>query len=139
MSRITIGPSKTWSAPASSATPFGMVHVERKFYAPARHRRSKYREFARVWEYTSIGYLRAHEDIFAPRPTASKPLPTTLYSHVNTLGGAGAAYLATGEQPYLDILKNAYDYSRPTKTFVTGRLRPGRAATAASSSGGRSL
>ena len=71
----------------------------------------KYRDFAEVWEcseYWNI-YLRG-ASIFAPRPNGQRTEFYHAYSHVNTLGGAGAAYLVKGNARYLDLLRNAYDF-----------------------------
>jgi uncharacterized protein len=85
----------------------------------------KYREFARVWEYPEYWDLYARkDDIFARRPDGTQVRSYHAYSHVNTLGGAGAAYLVTGEPRYLAILKNAYDYLQANQVFATGGYGP---------------
>jgi hypothetical protein len=85
----------------------------------------KYREFAKVWEYSQYWNIYArHADIFAPRPDGQQTGAYHAYSHVNTLGGAGAAYLVTGDTRYRDILKNAYDYLQGHEAFVTGGFGP---------------
>ena len=43
---------------------------------------------------------------------------------MNTLGGAGAAYLVRGDARYLDILRNAYDYLQAHQVFATGGYGP---------------
>ena len=43
---------------------------------------------------------------------------------MNTLGGAGAAYLVRGDARYLDILRNAYDYFQAHQVFATGCYGP---------------
>jgi hypothetical protein len=85
----------------------------------------KYRDFAKVWEYTDYwdSYARG-QDIFAPRPDGRRTGAYHAYSHVNTLGGAGAAYLATGDAHYLDIIRNAYDYLQANEVFATGGYGP---------------
>ena len=45
-------------------------------------------------------------------------------SQVNTLGGAGAAYLATAEARYLEILRNAYDFLQTHEVFATDGYGP---------------
>ena len=79
---------------------------------------SRYRDFARVWEYTD--YWNA----YLGKTDASRIVGRHAYSHVNTLSGAGAAYLATGEKHYLDTLKNAYDYLQEQQVFATGGYGP---------------
>ena len=85
----------------------------------------KYRDFAMVWEYSEYWDIYARKaDIFAPRPDGKQTGAYHAYSHVNTLGGAGAAYLVTGDTRYRDILKNAYDYLQKGEVFVTGGFGP---------------
>jgi DUF1680 family protein len=80
----------------------------------------KYRDFAAVWEYTEYWNRYAQKaGIFD-----SKTGGYHAYSHVNTLGGAGAAYLVTGEPRYLNTLKNAYDYLQASQCFATGGYGP---------------
>ena len=86
---------------------------------------AKYRDFARVWEYLDYWDLYARKaDLFAPRQDGQPAREYHAYSHVNTLGGAGAAYLVTGNPRYLDILRNAYDYLQAHEVFVTGGYGP---------------
>src|SRR5271157_2608631 len=81
----------------------------------------KYRRFAEVWEYHDYWDIYARRgDIFAPRPDGGRNELYHAYSHVNTLGGAGAAYLVKGEAKYLDTIKNAYDYLQAEQCFATG-------------------
>ena len=85
----------------------------------------KYRDFAEVWEYTEYWDLYAKKlDIFGPRPSGGQTGAYHAYSHVNTLGGAGAAYLVKGEKHYLDTLVNAYDYLQDHECFATGGYGP---------------
>jgi hypothetical protein len=80
----------------------------------------KYRDFARVWEYTDYWNVYARDgNIFD-----KKDAWYHAYSHVNTLGGAGAAYLATGEPHYLATLEHAYDFLQRTQCFATGGYGP---------------
>ena len=86
---------------------------------------AKYREFAKVWEYSEYWNMYARkDDIFALRPDGQQHNAYHAYSHVNTLGGAGAAYLASGEPRYLAILKNSYDYLQANQAFATGGYGP---------------
>jgi DUF1680 family protein len=86
---------------------------------------AKYRDFAQMWEYTEYWNRYAQKrDIFAGGPSAYHA-----YSHVNTLGGAGAAYLVTGEPHYLDTLRNAYDYLQTKECFATGGYGPNEQIT----------
>jgi len=86
---------------------------------------AKYRDFAQVWEYTEYWDLYATgTDLFARRPSGGQTGAYHAYSHVNTLGGLGAAYLATGEKRYLDTLVKAYDTLQATQVFATGGYGP---------------
>jgi len=85
----------------------------------------KYRDFGRVWEYTEYWDMYGRkQDIFEVRPDGQQVRAYHAYSHVNTLGGAGAAYLVTGDPHYLAILKNAYDYLQANEVFATGGYGP---------------
>lgn len=75
---------------------------------------------------------RRNDSIFAPQPDGRDEGQRTItataaayhaYGHVNTLGGAGAAYLATGDNAYLALLKNGYE-SLQDQIFATGGLGP---------------
>jgi uncharacterized protein len=85
----------------------------------------KYRDFAEVWEYSEYWniYLRG-ASIFAPRPNGQRTDFYHAYSHVNTLGGAGAAYLVKGNARYLDLLRNAYDFLDANELYATGGYGP---------------
>jgi hypothetical protein len=82
----------------------------------------RYKEFGKVWEFTDYwNHFAKKTDIFKEKPF----LPDYhAYSHVNTLSGAGAAYLVTGERHYLEALINAYDYFQSTQVFATGGYGP---------------
>jgi len=86
----------------------------------------KYRDFASVWEYKEYWDLYACKgDIFKRQPFSNEEgLWYHAYSHVNTLSGAGAAYLVKGKADYLDTLKNAYDFLQTQEVFATGGYGP---------------
>lgn len=80
----------------------------------------RYRDFAKTWEYTAYWDLYADgKDIFGPSPGYHA------YSHVNTLSGAAAAYAVTGEQRYLDLIRNACGYLQQHQVYATGGYGPG--------------
>ena len=86
---------------------------------------AKYREFAAVWEYSEYWNIFARRaDPFDIRPSGQQNGAYHAYSHVNTLGGAGAAFLVTGNSRYLDILRNAYDYLQGHQVFASGGYGP---------------
>ena len=78
---------------------------------------AKYRDFAKVWEFAAFWHR------FDETPTRIDPVHA--YSHVNSLCGLGAAYLATGEDHYLNTLEKAYDYLQENQVFATGGFGPG--------------
>ena len=85
----------------------------------------KYREFAQVWEYHDYWDIYARKgDIFEPQPNGGQTGAYHAYSHVNTLGGAGAGFLVTGERHYLETLRNAADYLRTHQCFASGGFGP---------------
>jgi DUF1680 family protein len=79
----------------------------------------KYLNFAKVWEYTEYWDLYAARKYIFSRATGYHA-----YSHVNTLSGAGAAYMQTQEQHYLDTIKHAYEYLHGNECFATGGYGP---------------
>jgi uncharacterized protein len=84
----------------------------------------KYRDFAKFWEYSEYwGFYARNENPFGP-DKAKRHRANHAYSHVNTLGGAGAAYLVSGDAHYLDVLRNAYDYLQAYQVFATGAYGP---------------
>jgi uncharacterized protein len=84
-----------------------------------------YRDFAEVWEYHDYWDIYARKaDLFALRPGGRRSNAYHAYSHVNTLGGAGAAYLVKGDPRYLEILVNAYDSLQANQVFATGGYGP---------------
>ncbi len=90
-----------------------------------------YRDFAEVWEYHEYWDIYARKaDLFAPRPSGQRNDAYHAYSHVNTLGGAGAAYLVKGDPRYLAILVNAYDSLQANQVFATGGYGPNESAPA---------
>ncbi|HLJ57286.1 MAG TPA: beta-L-arabinofuranosidase domain-containing protein [Chthonomonadaceae bacterium] len=86
---------------------------------------TRYREFARVWEYTEYWNRYAlGQDVFGPGGNGQRIAAYHAYSHVNTLGGAGAAYVVTGERHYLDTLTHAYETLIADQCFATGGYGP---------------
>lgn len=80
----------------------------------------RYRDFAKVWEFTDYWNLFADgKDIF------SRKANYHAYSHCNTLSGAAAAYRVTGQPRYLDAIIGAYDYFQKHQNFATGGYGPG--------------
>lgn len=80
---------------------------------------NKYRDFARVWEYTEYWDTYLKKD----GPPVGKTRHHA-YSHLNTLNGAAAAYLVSGDNKYKTIIENAYDYFQNEQVFATGGFGP---------------
>jgi uncharacterized protein len=81
----------------------------------------RYKQFAEVWEYHTYWDLFAHDaDPFAPRPDGGRLGAYHAYSHVNTLGGAAAAFLVKGKPAYLNTIKKAYQSLQDQQCFATG-------------------
>ena len=84
-----------------------------------------YRDFARVWEYTEYwDAFREGRDIHGKLPNGKRVPAYHAYSHVNTLGGAAAAYRVTGNRRYLRAILRAYDYLQARQCFATGGYGP---------------
>lgn len=76
----------------------------------------KYKRFADEWLYDYMWdkILAGNFDIG----------PRHAYSHVNCLSSAARAYMVTGENKYLDVIKRAYDEITSTHTYATGGYGP---------------
>ncbi len=86
---------------------------------------STYRDFARIWHYTDYWEVFARNgDLFGDRGNGRTTKAYHAYSHINTLGGAGQAYLDSGEPHFLDTLRNAHDDLRAHQCFATGGFGP---------------
>lgn len=77
-----------------------------------------YRAFAEVWLYP--GYWGKFANTSSPADAQG----VHAYSHVNTFSGAAMAYAVTGDQAYLRIIRNAYDYLQNTQCYATGGYGP---------------
>jgi DUF1680 family protein len=61
------------------------------------------------------------------------------YSHVNTFSSAAMAYDVLGDEAYLQILRNGYDYLQNTQVYATGAYGPNERFMAPDGSLGRAL
>lgn len=85
---------------------------------------SRYRDYARTWEYTRFWKL-FDEPAGDPGPDLfAFSRGYHAYSHVNSLNGAVAAYGITGEGRYLKLVRNAYDYLQRQQIYATGGYGP---------------
>lgn len=92
-----------------------------------------YRDFADEWLY---------HNYWAPFVASAEPsvvVPVHAYSHVNSFASAAMAYAVTGEERYLGICINAYDFVRRTQCYATGGFGPDERLMPPNGSLGRSL
>jgi hypothetical protein len=92
-----------------------------------------YRGFADEWLY---------HDYWAPFAVGAEPnnvVPVHAYSHVNSFSSAAMAYAVTGEERYLRICINAYDFIQRTQCYATGGFGPDERLMPPDGSLGRSL
>lgn len=87
---------------------------------------SKYRNLAERFEYTDYWNLIAKKADIFDRP--DWPGWYHAYGHVNSFSGAGAAYLASGDLHYLEVLKAGYDFIQE-RTYATGGYGPNEVLT----------
>ena len=90
-------------------------------------------DFANLWLYPS--YWNKFADSARPQGVAY----LHSYSHVNTLCSAAMMYSATGDERYLSIVRNAYDWMRGTQAYASGGYGPGEWSVPADGSLGRAL
>jgi DUF1680 family protein len=79
---------------------------------------AKYKEFGDAWLYP------AYWDKFAETAAPSDAYGFHAYSHVNTFSSAAMAYAMTGDNHYLNIIRNAYDWLQNTQCYATGGYGP---------------
>ncbi len=92
-----------------------------------------YRGFADEWLY---------HDYWAPFAVGPEPnevVPVHAYSHVNSFNSAAMAYAVSGEERYLRICINAYDFIQRTQCYATGGFGPDERLMPPDGSLGRSL
>jgi uncharacterized protein len=92
-----------------------------------------YRGFADEWLY---------HDYWAPFAVGAEPnnvVPVHAYSHVNSFSSAAMAYAVSGEERYLRICINAYDFMQRTQCYATGGFGPDERLMPPDGSLGRSL
>lgn len=77
----------------------------------------KYKRFADEWLYDYMW-----DKVLKGDPTVG---PRHAYSQINSFSSAARAYMVSGEEKYLDIIKAAYDHITSRHTFATGGYGPG--------------
>ena len=79
---------------------------------------AKFREFGELWLY------HPYWNKFAETAAPTNASGVHAYSHVNTFSSAAMAYAVTGDEKYLRIIRNAYDFLQNTQTYATGGYGP---------------
>jgi DUF1680 family protein len=79
---------------------------------------SAFREFADIWRY------EAYWSQFADTAEPAVVVPVHAYSHVNTFSSAAMTYAVTGDERYLRMCVNAYDFLQRTQCYATGGFGP---------------
>ena len=92
-----------------------------------------YREFADEWLY------HAYWSKFAGTSSPADAHGVHAYSHVNTFSSAAMAYDVTGDEKYLTIARNAYEYLQQHQVYATGGYGPNERFMAPGGSLGRAL
>src|SRR5262245_1379729 len=94
---------------------------------------TKFKDFAAVWLY------HPYWNKFANSASPTDAQGVHAYSHVNTWSSAAMAYAVTGEEKYLRIIQNAYEYLQNTQCYATGGYGPSEFIAAPDGGIGRAL
>ncbi|MFI5011570.1 MAG: beta-L-arabinofuranosidase domain-containing protein [Hyphomicrobiales bacterium] len=92
-----------------------------------------FKSFADIWLYHD------YWEPFARSAEIEEIHTVHAYSHVNSFSSAAAAYQVTGDERYLRICRNAYDFLQRTQVYATGGYGPDERLMRADGSLGRSL
>ncbi len=92
-----------------------------------------FKSFGDLWLYP------AYWNKFANTSDPNNAQAVHAYSHVNTYSSCAMAYAVTGDQKYLTILKNAYDFLQNHQCFATGGFGPSEFIVTSDGGLGRSL
>src|SRR5262245_26890492 len=108
---------KPWEA--HSGTPLEWYTLgENLFRAYQLTSDPRFKEFAEVWLYP------AYWNKFADTANPPDAWGVHAYSHVNTFSSAAMAYAVSGDETYLRIIRNAYDFLQNTQCYATGGFGP---------------
>jgi DUF1680 family protein len=77
-----------------------------------------YKEFADVWQY------HAYWDKFLETSEPTSTSGVHAYSHVNSFSSAALAYDVTGDEHYLRVMKNMFDFLQNKQCYATGGYGP---------------
>ena len=94
---------------------------------------AKFKDFGDAWLYHA--YWNKFADTASPRDAQG----VHAYSHVNTFSSAAMAYAVSGDEKFLRIIKNAFDYLQNVQCYVTGGFGPSEFIVAPDGGLGRAL
>lgn len=94
---------------------------------------AKFKDFADVWLYHS------YWNKFAGTSSPPDAQGVHAYSHVNTFSNAAMAYAVSGNEEFLRIIRNAYDYLQNIQCYATGGFGPSEFIVAPDGGLGRAL
>jgi DUF1680 family protein len=94
---------------------------------------ARLKEFGDAWLYHS--YWNKFADTASP-PDAQG---VHAYSHVNTFSSAAVAYAVSGDEKFLRIIRNAYDFLQNVQCYATGGFGPSEFIVAPDGGLGRAL
>ncbi len=92
-----------------------------------------FKDFGDAWLY------HAYWDKFAATAAPSDAQGVHAYSHVNTFSSAAMAWAVTGDEHYLTIIRNAFDYLQNVQCYPTGGYGPSEFIVAPGGGLGRAL
>jgi DUF1680 family protein len=92
-----------------------------------------FKTFGDMWLY------HAYWDKFATTAAPDSANGVHAYSHVNTFSSAAMAYAVTGEEQYLNVIKNAYDFLQNVQCYATGGFGPSEFIVTSDGGLGRAL
>jgi len=94
---------------------------------------SLYKDFGDLWRYET--YWGQFVDNVSP--DGAKFLHS--YSHCNTFNSAAMSWAVTGDERYLKVIRNAYEYLTRTQIYASGGYGPGEWSVPADGALGRAL
>lgn len=78
----------------------------------------RHREFAGRWHYDD------YWNLFADNKAPDGVWGVHAYSHLNTFSSAAAAYRSLGDEHFLHVAENSYDFFQNSQCFATGGFGP---------------
>lgn len=94
---------------------------------------AKFKDFGDAWLYHT--YWNKFADTSSPADAQG----VHAYSHVNTFSSAAMAYAVSGDEKFLHIIKNAYDFLQNVQCYATGGFGPSEFIVAPDGGLGRAL